>query len=59
MIDPDEIRIFPCGACGGDGGGYEGGNEIWIRCDLCLGEGEFEIELATIEMEDLEEAHGL
>jgi hypothetical protein len=50
----EPTRIIPCSCCGGDGGGYEGGNERWIRCTACDGKGEFETELDPITMEDLD-----
>lgn len=49
----EATRVVPCSVCGGDGGGYEGGNERWIRCTACDGKGEFEIELEPITLEDL------
>ena len=55
-VQPDEIRIIPCGACGGDGGGYEGGNERWIRCVACNGQGELETELEPVSLEEMEDA---
>ena len=51
----EPTRIIACSCCGGDGGGYEGGNERWIRCAACDGKGEFETELKSIDMEDLDE----
>lgn len=52
-----DSRIIVCGACGGDCGHHDFAGH-WARCDLCLGEGELEVEVSEIEMEDLEEAHG-
>ena len=47
-------RIVTCSDCGGDGGGYEGGNERWIKCQACEGKGEVETEFEPITMEDLD-----
>lgn len=40
----EATRIVPCSACGGDGGGYEGGNERWIRCAACDGRRQLRIQ---------------
>src|SRR4051812_37772965 len=50
----DEVRTVACAYCGGDKGHFEGGNERWIRCTACDGEGEFEVELKPVDLEDLE-----
>lgn len=52
----ETTRIVPCSTCGGDGGGYEGGNERWIKCTACDGQGEFETELEPITLEDMDDA---
>lgn len=54
----EPARLIACSCCGGDGGGYEGGNEIWIGCFACDSQGYIETELEPIEMEDLEQSHG-
>ncbi|MGX1362568.1 excinuclease UvrABC ATPase subunit [Bradyrhizobium elkanii] len=54
MIEPQEIRIFPCGACGGDGGHHDFAGH-WFRCMPCKGEGWIEVELQPVEMEDLDQ----
>jgi len=56
-MEPQEIRIYPCGACGGDGGHHDFAGH-WFRCAPCNGEGWIEVELQPVEMEDLELAHG-
>ncbi|WP_028136143.1 hypothetical protein [Bradyrhizobium japonicum] len=53
MSKPNEVRIIPCGACGGDGG-HHGFDDVWERCNLCSGEGELEYDVEDIKMEDLE-----
>ncbi len=52
--DASEIRIVACSCCGGDGGFYEGGNERWTRCTACNGDGELEIELSPVGLDELE-----
>lgn len=49
-------RIIACSCCGGDGGGFEGGNERWIRCTACDGKGEVETELEPVSLEEMEDA---
>lgn len=49
---PDEVRIFPCGACGGDGGHHDFAGS-WERCNLCAGEGELEFEVKPATLNDL------
>jgi hypothetical protein len=48
-----DIRIIPCFFCGGDKGGYDGGNERWIECAACDGQGELEVEFEPVELDDL------
>lgn len=50
----NSLRIITCAVCGGDKGhmNFDG---RWERCPACEGEGEFEVELQPIEMEDLDE----
>lgn len=57
MSKPNEVRIFPCGACGGDGGHHDFA-DTWTRCYLCDGEGELEVDVYPVALEDLEEANG-
>jgi hypothetical protein len=52
----EPTRIIACSCCGGDGGGYEGGNARWIRCDACAGKGEVETELEPVSLEEMEDA---
>lgn len=53
MTKPEEVRIIRCSSCGGDGGHHDFAGQ-WSRCYLCDGDGEIEIEVMPIEMEDLD-----
>lgn len=48
------VEMIPCECCGGDGGTYEGGNERWITCRACNGEGTVEVEMQPLNVDDLE-----
>lgn len=48
-----EFRIIACVCCGGDRGHFDDGNQRWITCRACNGEGELEIEPEPVELDDL------
>lgn len=48
-----EFRIIACVCCGGDRGHFDDGNQRWITCRACNGEGEIEIEPEPVELADL------
>jgi len=48
-----ETRCVVCAICGGDGFFDESGHR-WRKCEPCDGKGEIEVEIAPIEMEDLQ-----
>lgn len=56
MSKPAEVRIIPCGACGGDGG-HNGFDDVWERCNLCSGEGELEYDVEPVGLEDFQKAN--
>lgn len=48
-----EFRIIACVCCGGDRGHFDDGNQRWITCRACNGEGEIEIEPEPVEMDEI------
>lgn len=48
-----EFRILACVCCGGDRAHFDDGNQRWITCRACNGEGEIEIEPEPVELDDL------
>lgn len=48
-----EVRILVCVCCGGDCGHFDDGNQRWVTCRACRGDGDIEIEPEPVELDDL------
>ena len=53
FLTEPEFRIIACVCCGGDRGHFDDGNQRWITCRACNGEGEIETEPEPVELDDL------